>query len=97
MSDPKPVELVVYRQARNFKGELDPNVFAVNGFWTYRPYDAAKRLTDAELAAEYWMAFAALNVALIDDGEDWRIPLNRMNTLNGFATHDHYDEEQDDD
>lgn len=54
----------------------------------YRP---AKRLTDAELAAEYWSAAAEAALELAGELDETDAPLQAV-TLRRFATHPHYDE-----
>lgn len=61
--------------------------------------DRAKRLTDAELAAEYWQACAVLSTVL-NLNEEYDLhdeAAMYATTLERFATHPHYDEETPDD
>lgn len=79
----KPLELTVYDL------EAFPHLTAKARTATRR-----KRLTDAELAAEYWAACAVVERA-IHGGSGFVIPLAReRNTMERFATHPHYDEAQ---
>ena len=78
----------------------DPSMAVVDGFWEYRPYDPAKRLTDAELAAEYhaWDAHLKhLQWCELSSGdelgrESWRKLNARLETLWWFTNLPHYDE-----
>ena len=91
----KPLELTVHEIDR-----ADPSMVVVKGFWEYRPYDPEKRLTDAELAAEYWNlnyfgSGAQFNEASSGDPyseEFWESHYERLDALYGFATLPHYDE-----
>lgn len=84
----RPLELVVHHRSKT-----DPNRFVVKGFWEWRPYDTSKRLTDPELAAEVWRARWTVKIAKLE----WPFILTEANlekvrTIERFATHPHYDE-----
>jgi hypothetical protein len=82
----KPLELTVYEIDRS-----EPSMVVVDGFWAYRPYDPAKRLTDAELAAEVWKQEASVTTVEAMGGTPIRT-LAALNTIHRFATRPHYDE-----
>ena len=85
----KPLELVV-----NHKDRVDPDMVVVKDYWEYRPYDSAKRLTDAELAAEHQAAVLAVYRARVHhDDADWAKRLGQMQAMYRFATHPSYNEE----
>jgi hypothetical protein len=56
-------------------------------------YDTAKRLTDAEVAAELHKAIGEVYRAKVH-GKTSSVLLDRMQTLLRFATLHHYDEEE---
>lgn len=91
----KPLELKTYRRVA--PGE--------DGFWEYRQRvikAKQKRLTDPELAAEYFRAeyfryraeWQQLSSGMNFPDEAWTTQLDQLNTLYRFATHPHYDEVQ---
>jgi hypothetical protein len=85
----KPLELTVYEV-----DPTEPSMVVVEGFWAYRPYDPAKRLTDAELAAEMHSAARDYDMDWVQTGRD-ESPLAAIySTLRRFATLPHYDEDQ---
>lgn len=100
----KALELVVYaKEPGRYGGE--PRYHSPDGLWAYPAshvdgYAAEKRLTDAELAAEYYAAlahFERMGFNEVSSGDDWddatwvRIA-KPMQTLHRFATLPHYDE-----
>lgn len=99
MSERPPLVLTVYKRCPDHadRGGCDywvpadmhgPDV----GYGEWVRWEEDKRLTDAELAAEYWAACAVVERA-IRGGSGFVIPLAReRNTMERFATHPHYDE-----
>jgi hypothetical protein len=93
----KPLELTVYEV-----DPTEPSMVVVEGFWAYRPYDPAKRLTDAELAAEFWKSgsdhYAANSMHMMFEDDDTEQALSDsrdfMFAMERFATLPHYDEDQ---
>lgn len=55
-------------------------------------YDVTKRISDVELAAEYWAAAAEAALELAGELDETDAPLRAL-TLRRFATHPHHDEE----
>lgn len=91
----KPLELRVYQI-----DPIDPSIVVIDGFWEYRPYDLSKRLTDAELAAEFH-AFVMTDHKYPEDPDDygdeeWEAYSHEYQeaekTILRFATLPHYDE-----
>jgi hypothetical protein len=73
----------------------------INGEWNRFPRTEDKRLTDAELAAEYWLLSSRRQRMLgYHDGPDSetrkqaRIDEDRMKVVERFATLPHYDEKE---
>lgn len=82
----KPLELTVYEIDRT-----EPSMVVVDGFWAYRPYDPAKRFTDAELAAEVWRQEAQVTTVEAMGGTPIR-NIAALTIIHRFATLPHYDE-----
>lgn len=90
----KPLELIVYPKA---DGHFLLHCHSVSAdgsirrlMWGCQCPESSKRLTDAELAAEYWRASSGADEVNYDRGF-------RAESINGilrrFATLPHYDEE----
>jgi hypothetical protein len=117
MPDRKPLELVVYPKVdrwvkhphgggwREFGYETPTGVW---DFTLFGPDLFDKRLTDAELAAEYhswdslcrreqWIETVQGDEYTERERRGQKRMYDRLNTIYRFATHPHHDEEQDDD
>lgn len=99
----KPLELTIYEHRRTCEccsGWYKlPGSLRVVGPTEARRRAEAKRLTDSELAAEYFNAEALCRCIIMHDEGNSADALTREGgiqyTLHRFATHDHYDHEDD--
>ena len=93
----KPLELTVHPRRLVATGfvrwngdgtstDLHVEEWLIDGEWVRGPFRTHKRLTDAELAAEYWQAFSG-----VWDGHGKKARLRRE-VLKRFATTRSYDE-----
>jgi hypothetical protein len=94
VTERKPLDLKVYPIWDSGFGDLyadkdDPQHPTRVDFEVYR-----KRLTDHELAAEYWMQYADLHYFTKDGKPQTRGKHERRSTMGRFATLPHYDEEE---
>ena len=100
MHERKPLELTVYPKGTDPYGTP---VYLDGGEFGWRESDVdrwarAKHLTGPELAAEFWrVTFLHENSLAQNDGYDGATETvayrRQWMTLNRFATHDHYDQE----
>jgi hypothetical protein len=89
MTEKKPLELTVYQECTNCD-ELDRHYIADSGiyFWAAENRAHEKRLTDTELAAEYWKQESCVTTVEAMGGTPRRT-LAALQTLERFATLPH--------
>jgi hypothetical protein len=88
----KPLELTIYPMTCNHLGEVKYQA-AHDGLHLEQVHELieSKRLTDVELAAEFWKQEAQVTTVEAMGGTPIR-NLAALKTIHRFATHPHYDE-----
>jgi len=94
----KALELTVYKKEPGRYGR-ESTYNSPDGFWAYPAshadgYAQGKRLTDAELAAEYWQAHAFHERAVRGESCIELIMEREVEVWTRFATLPHYDEKE---